>query len=294
MDMKKTITRRSFFKGIWKLIFTTLIASTVGYIYSRFIEPKQIKMNYYSIQHNLIPKSFSNMKIVQFSDTHVGHSFTEEDLVEVVNKINKEKPDIVFFTGDLMDDPLHYERAEDLIAILKKINAPYGKFSIYGNHDHGGYGTEIYEEIMNKADFKLLKNENVYIEAINSEKIYIAGVDDLMLGRPSFTEALDNIPSENFTILLVHEPDIADEISRQFRVQLQLSGHTHGGQVQIPFVGPIITPPLGSKYVEGFFYINDLTLYVNRGLGTTRQPYRFFAPPEITVFSLQHVDRDSE
>lgn len=282
------VTRRGFFKKIFTLAFTALLTSGVGYYYARYIEPKQMKKLKHTITHSSIPESFSGIKIAQFSDTHIGHHFDKADLEKVIHKINEEEPDIVVFTGDLMDNPLEYDRSYNLIEILLKVKAPLGKFAIFGNHDHGGYGTETYEEIMEKSEFTVLKNENIQVELIDGSKIYIAGVDDLMLGRPDFRETLRNIPDDAYTILLAHEGDAADSISEQFHVNLQLSGHSHGGQVQIPFLGPLITPPLGSKFYEGFYQLDDLTLYVNKGLGTTRQPYRFLAPPEISFFTLEN------
>ncbi|MCG1020442.1 metallophosphoesterase [Sutcliffiella horikoshii] len=282
------VTRRGFFKKIFTLAFTALLTSGVGYYYARYIEPKQMKKLKHTITHSSIPESFSGIKIAQFSDTHIGHHFDKADLEKVIRKINEEEPDIVVFTGDLMDNPLEYDRSYNLIEILRKVKAPLGKFAIFGNHDHGGYGTETYEEIMEKSEFTVLKNENIQVELIDGSKIYIAGVDDLMLGRPDFRETLRNIPDDAYTILLAHEGDAADSISEQFHVNLQLSGHSHGGQVQIPFLGPLITPPLGSKFYEGFYQLDDLTLYVNKGLGTTRQPYRFLAPPEISFFTLEN------
>jgi predicted MPP superfamily phosphohydrolase len=280
------VTRRGFFKRIFTLAFTALLTSGAGYYYARYIEPKQMKKLKHTITHSSIPESFSGIKIAQFSDTHIGHHFDKADLEKVIRKINEEEPDIVVFTGDLMDNPLEYDRSYNLIEILRKVKAPLGKFAIFGNHDHGGYGTETYEEIMEKSEFTVLKNENTYVELIDGSKIYIAGVDDLMLGRPDFRETLRNIPDDAYTILLAHEGDAADSIAEQFHVNLQLSGHSHGGQVQVPFLGPLITPPLGSKFYEGFYQLDELTLYVNKGLGTTRQPYRFLAPPEISFFTL--------
>ncbi|WP_078381091.1 metallophosphoesterase [Sutcliffiella halmapala] len=288
--MKQKISRRSFFKRLFTIPFLAFISSGIGYWYARYIEPKQIKKEAHRIRNTKIPKGFSGMKIVQFSDTHVGHHFEIADLEKIVIKINEEQPDVVVFTGDLMDDPLNYDYADQLIPVLHKIRAPFGKFAIFGNHDHGGYGTETYEEIMVASQFTVLKNEHTHIELIDKSRIYIAGVDDLMLGRPDFTETLQGIPEKAYTILLAHEPDAAKEISEQFQVSLQLSGHSHGGQVQLPFIGPIVTPPLGSKYYEGFYELNHLTLYVNRGLGTTRQPFRFLAPPEITIFTLENSE----
>lgn len=281
------MTRRGFFKRIFTIVFTALLTTGAGYFYARYIEPKQMNILKHTVKHSTIPKSFSGIKIAQFSDTHIGHHFGQAELEKVVRLINKEEPDIVFFTGDLMDNPLEYDGSYNLINILKQIKAPLGKFAIYGNHDHGGYGTETYEEIMESSDFTVLKNENTTIELVDKSQIYIAGVDDLMLGRPDFNETLQDIPEDAYTILLAHEGDAADSIAEQFHVNLQLSGHSHGGQVQIPFFGPLITPPLGSKFYEGFYYFDNLTLYVNKGLGTTREPYRFLAPPEITIFTLE-------
>ncbi|WP_223700424.1 metallophosphoesterase [Sutcliffiella deserti] len=281
------ITRRHFFKRVFIVPFMVFITSGLGYWYARYIEPKQIKKETHTITNSKIPEGFTGLKIVQFSDTHVGHYFEQEDLERVVKMINEEKPDVVFFTGDLMDDPLIYKNPHDLIPILSNIQAPLGKFAIFGNHDHGGYGTETYDEIMVAAQFRMLKNESTFIELKDKSKIYIAGVDDLMLGRPDFRQTLNGIPEDSFTILLSHEPDAAKEISEEFNASFQLSGHSHGGQVQLPFIGPLITPPLGSKYYEGFYQFNELTLFVNRGLGTTRKPLRFMAPPEITSFILE-------
>ncbi|CAG9619914.1 metallophosphoesterase [Sutcliffiella rhizosphaerae] len=281
------ITRRGFFKRIFTSFFVAIIASGVGYYYARYVEPKQMNKVKHTIVHKSIPKSFDGIKIAQFSDTHVGHFFDKQDLENAVKIINQEQPDVVFFTGDLMDNPMEYDQSYNLIHILEKVNAPLGKFAIYGNHDHGGYGTETYEEIMEASGFTILKNENTYIELIDKSRIYIGGVDDLMLGRPDFRQTLRNIPEDAYTILLAHEPDVAEAISEEFHVNLQLSGHSHGGQIQLPFIGPLITPPLGTKFYEDFYYLNNLTLYVNKGLGTTRQPYRFLVPPEITFFTLK-------
>lgn len=119
--------------------------------------------------------------------------------------------------------------------------------------------------------------------------INVVGVDDILLGRPSMKVALEGANTDLLTILLAHEPDYADVV-KDFPVDVQLSGHSHGGQVQLPFVGYIYTPSLAQKYVEGSYTIgnNSLQLYVSRGLGTTRLPYRFLCKPEITMYTLKN------
>lgn len=285
--MTDKISRRSFFKKITSLTFAGVLSTTLGYLYARYIEPKMMKTVYHQIQHPLIPKSIPPVKIVQFSDTHIGHFFHVDDLEKIVFQINNEQPDLVFFTGDLLDNPYQYTTnamSDQIIQVLQRIHAPLGKFSIFGNHDHGGYGTDLYLRIMNQSGFRLLHNEWEEITLSDGSSIVVAGLDDAILGRPNFDAIIHNKPS-TFTILLAHEPDIF-ESTKKLPIHLQLSGHSHGGQVQIPFFGPIYTPPLGSKFFEGLHEDPHALLYVNRGLGTTRLPLRFLASPELTVFTL--------
>ncbi len=285
--MSKNLTRRKFMKRALTATSTAVFASVLGYWYARYVEPKQLEISNHTIKHPNIPNEFHNIKIVQFSDTHVGHHFTLEQLNKIVEQINDLKPDLIFFTGDLMDEPNKYGAVNYLIPILSRLEAPLGKFAIYGNHDHGGYGSDIYKNLMEQTDFTLLMNSSKEVFLKNS-KITVVGLDDVMLGRPSFEQAFQHVDPSSYTILLAHEPDIAERAAEN-GAHLQLSGHSHGGQIQLPFIGPLITPPLGSIYYEGDYIIepNQMALYVNRGLGTTRLPVRFLSKPEISVFTLR-------
>jgi predicted MPP superfamily phosphohydrolase len=281
------MNRRTFLK---KMVLTGvggILATTFSYGYARFIEPAQLTVTHHIISHPLIPKEFTGTKLLQFSDVHLGHYYGLQRFHHTIAKINELQPDIVVFTGDLLHEPNKYPHIDAITDALSHIRAPLGKFSIYGNHDHGGYGTDIYRHIMEKAGFHMLVNEHVLIRRQHGRFIAIAGSDDMMLGRPNFAKMVESIPDSTYTIVLLHEPDGAIQTSR-YPVHLQLSGHSHGGQIQLPFIGPLITPPLSEKYYEGFYRIRHLTLYVNRGLGTTRVPLRFLSPPELTVFTLQH------
>ncbi|RSK26837.1 metallophosphoesterase [Bacillus sp. HMF5848] len=256
------------------------------YVYARFIEPSWLQINEYSIQHPLIQEGFKNLTIVQFSDTHLGHYYNIADLQHIINKINSFQPDIVFFTGDLIDQPNVYTDANLIPEVLKQLNAPLGKFAVYGNHDHGGYGTEIYEQVLEDSNFTLLVNETRSITLLDGSTFNIVGIDDAMFKREDFTLATSKLNTNSYSILLAHEPDVF-EVAVNYSIDLQLSGHSHGGQIQIPFVGPLITPPQATTYYEGFYELKSAKLYVNRGLGTTRLPYRFLARPEITVFHFE-------
>ncbi|PLR75855.1 metallophosphoesterase [Bacillus sp. V3-13] len=286
--MAKKVTRRKFIKRVFVAMFSCLAASLGAVFYAREIEPKLLDVNTYQIQNPGIPKGFEGFKIVQFSDTHLGFQYDLKQLKRLVEKINQLEPDLILFTGDLMDAPNKYEDTDKIAPILTRLNASFGKFAVYGNHDHGGYGSDIYKEIMNDSGFSLLLNESRRIELIDHSSIYVIGVDDAMLGKPNLNASIQNIPEDAYQILLSHAPDLADEAAA-LDIGLQLSGHSHGGQVQIPFVGALITPPFAERYREGFYEVGGdapLTLYVNRGLGTTRLPFRFLSRPELTIFTL--------
>jgi len=291
--MSNPISRRRFLLNTIRYFLALIGFSYGGYFYSRYLEPHRLEINQVTIKHKNIPKSFHGCKIVQFSDTHLGFQYNLEQLKKHIATINNLQPDIIFFTGDLMDKPNQYPFKKELCNTLQQLNAPYGKFAVYGNHDHGGYGTEIYLQMMKEANFYVLRNQTASVELEDGNKIYIAGIDDAMLGKPDIPRTLKGIPTNAFSILLSHAPDMADAASA-IGADIQLSGHSHGGQVKLPFYGPLVTPPYGRRYIEGQYLINKnapLFLYVNRGLGTTRLPFRFLSVPEITVFFLQSEQR---
>lgn len=286
MEHRK-LSRRQFIQKLTGISSILFLFSSFSYLYARYFEPSQIQVTNHTITSHKIPKSFQHTRIIQFSDTHLGHNYNLDQLSKLVDKINKLKPNMILFTGDLMDAPNKYPYKEKIIPILKRLDAPLGKYAIYGNHDHGGYGSNDYKKIMEAADFKLLVNETIEIQNSQDESITLSGLDDLILGHPDAEKTFKNVSNDKFSILMVHEPDVADTLVN-FSISIQLSGHSHGGQVQIPFYGPLITPPGATHYHEGFYQIHeDMQLYVNRGIGTTRLPFRFLSYPELTVFTLQ-------
>jgi uncharacterized protein len=287
--MATKITRRQFIKRTAGSLISVFGLGSGGYFYANRIEPRLLEIHYQQINHPLIPKSFDGIKIVQFSDTHIGFQYDLNQFKLLVNKINALQPDIIFFTGDLMDEPNKFREIHQLVPLLTQLHAPLGKFCIYGNHDHGGYGSDIYRNIMENTNFTVLLNKAYPIKLKDKSSIYLIGIDDAMLGQPDFTLALKHVPVNQFKILLSHAPDLA-ETAYQHQIHWQLSGHSHGGQVKLPFIGALVKPPFARIYTEGLYSIgksNPLTLYVNRGIGTTRLPFRFMAKPEITVYTLK-------
>lgn len=293
--MSEQITRRTFIKRTVGTILAAGGLSTGGYFYAREIEPRMLDITRHTIKSNVLPAGFDGVKIIQFSDTHIGFQYTIEQLKKLVSEINGQNPDLIVFTGDLLDDPRHYTEGKSVISLLSQLDAPLGKYAVYGNHDHGGYGSDLYKQIMEQSGFTLLLNTSANIRLIDGSLLWIAGIDDAMLGRPDLQAAMSKIPKNSYTILLSHAPDKAAEAA-EYPIQVQLSGHSHGGQIQIPFYGPLVTPPFAEKFVEGFYTVGraeNLTLYVNRGLGTTRLPFRFLSQPELAIFTLEHEKTSS-
>ncbi|WP_371924998.1 metallophosphoesterase [Halobacillus sp. A1] len=279
------LTRRSFLKKMMAGGLGVLGLTGGGYYYARYIEPAMLTKQSHLLEHSAIPSSFHRIKIVQFSDIHLGFHYSLDQFRKLIQEINNEKPDVILFTGDLIDEPQRFDFSADIPTLLNQLKAPLGKYWIYGNHDHGGYGTEKLESVMSKGGFTLLKNEVKQIER-EGRTINLAGLDDVILGSPNLEGTLGDLDADAYTILLVHEPDIADSV-KNYPVDIQLSGHSHGGQIRIPLLGSMVTPPYADKYVDGKHSISErLTLYISRGIGTTRMPYRFLCKPEYSVFTL--------
>lgn len=281
--------RRTFLKSAFGTVLSFLALGSGGYFYANRIEPALLEINLLEIKHPLIPQSFDGIKIVQFSDTHLGFHYTVKQFKTLVKKINQLQPDLIFFTGDLMDEPNKFAEINKILPILQELNAPLGKYCIFGNHDHGGYGSDIYRNLMELSNFTVLLNESRPIIQKDGSFINLIGIDDRMLGRPNLDLAQKQVPNGVFKMLLSHAPDVADE-AVNYQIHWQLSGHSHGGQVKIPFVGALVIPPFAQNYPEGLYSIGEndpLSLYVNRGIGTTRLPFRFMAKPELTVFTLR-------
>jgi len=230
---------------------------------------------------NLHP-ALEGFTIVQLSDIHL-QPFTKPDLVKgAVEMSNELHPDLVVLTGDYVWRD--QEAVFELTPILAGLNARHGVYSVLGNHDLW-LDVEVTKRAFEEARLPMLINQGLEISAGNGS-FYLAGMDDGWSGQPDLSLAMEKAPSNIPTILLLHEPDLVDETSLDPRIALQLSGHTHGGQVLLAGRPPIFTPDLGKKYSQGLFKVNDTWLYTNRGLGVISVPLRYNCPPEVTLLTL--------
>ncbi|NQX64586.1 metallophosphoesterase [Paenibacillus alba] len=285
MPSPPPISRRAFLKKGAVLAGSLLASGGLLGSYSGYIEPKWIEFTRLTLPFERLPNAFHGLKLLQFSDLHIGHHFDLQDLAHVIQLIQEEKADLICFTGDLFDSHIIEDSAKTS-ELLNSLQAPLGKWSVLGNHDKWK-GPNLTLPILQDGGFQSLVNAHKTI-AYKGQTIQIAGVEDMLTGKPDIETTMHGANAQMFTLLLSHCPDFADQIGNH-AIDLQLSGHTHGGQIRLPFVGAVITPPAGRNYVAGLQTASQssMLIYTNRGIGTTTLPFRLLCRPEITIFTLK-------
>jgi uncharacterized protein len=252
-------------------------------LYAYFIEPNWIEVKSLQLTLPHLAPEFDEYKIVQISDIHVNRWMTNTRLKRIFRLVNQQNPDSIVITGDLVT---HEQQRfiPKLQATLGTLTAKDGKFGVLGNHDYGA-NPEAIAQTMAKTGVTNLNNTFSILQR-GAAKLYIAGVDDVWMGKARLDLVLQNLPQDGAAILLAHEPDFADASAATNRFDLQLSGHSHAGQIRIPFIKPLVLPSLGEKYYAGLYQVGSMKLYTNRGLGMTGFHLRFNCRPEITVITL--------
>jgi uncharacterized protein len=244
-------------------------------------------------------QSWDGFRIAQLSDLHYDDYFSVVPLRKAVEIVNRLQPDLVVLTGDFVTSPLKDSRRlktyaaaaiEPCAELLSQLRAPYGILAALGNHDVGTNAAHIIDVLQSHA-IPVLRNRSVPV-AREGKRLWFAGVDDVLQGKPDLDRALDGIPPTEPVVLLSHEPDWADFVANH-PVDLQLSGHSHGGQIRIPLIGAPYLPKLARKYPSGLRRIGPLALYTNVGIGTVRIPMRLNCPPEVTLITVRAAPRVS-
>ena len=270
------------------LILTFLVFPIILGWYSFSSEPNNIQIEKISIEIKNLPESFDGIKIVHLTDFHsFDFNKREKMVLEIISGLS---PDFVFITGDFID-----YKTKDIEAVQEfwqEMGDQYqgNIFGVLGNHEYRNKNTDIdsLKEALKKSGITVLDNENQKIYKAE-EYIYLVGVDDPHTGRADLEKALADTEEDVPKILLAHSPDIIDNLQKE-KIDLILAGHTHGGQIKIPFIRPFWTPTKNrGKYASGLFEINNTYLYVNRGVGLSTFPIRFNCPPEIALIELSKI-----
>jgi uncharacterized protein len=243
-----------------------------------------------------LPAAFDGFTIAQLSDFHYNRlsAVPIRAAIEIVNNLH---PDLVVLTGDFVTVPIFHRRfhtakraasaAEPCASLLAQLHPRLGIVSILGNHDVDSDAPRIIETLQSHG-IPVLRNRSIPLEQGGS-RVWLCGLDSVWEGHPDMHLALHGVPSDELVVLLVHEPDFADKAAH-YPVDLQLSGHSHGGQIWLPGIGAPWLPLFARKYPRGLHRIGPLTLYTNMGLGTIRLPIRLNCPPEVTLFTLRSAN----
>ena len=263
------------------LIYFILVIALL-FLYSKYIEPNILRVNEYKIENEYLPKSFDGIKIVHFSDIHLGSTVDIKYLNKIVNMINKQNPDIVIFTGDMLDKrrTLNDKEIESVKNTLSKIKSNLGNYAVSGNHDIKQL--ETYKKIMD-SNFTILDNEEKLIYYKENNPISLVGLSDSSESKINY-EVLEK-ENNYYRFILCPEPDEYKKISN-YSFNVMLSGHSHGGQVRIPLIGKIYTPIGAKTYYDDYYKLDNKEIFISNGIGTSTLDIRFNSIPSINLYRL--------
>ena len=279
-EPKKKVTRRKFLK--W--LTAGGVVCFGGIAFDAFvIEPHGFKVTKHTISLPRLPQDWDGLTIAHITDTHIGRLSGLEDARQIVDMTNQLHPDLIVITGDIVSRADSISPA--LAVILGDLRAPMGKFAVLGNHEYWTDSPKIIETF-EAAGIKFLTNDK-HIFTRNGKALSLGGVDDFMEGNPDVLRTFRGVDENVPRILLCHNPDYAEDMPAESNVDLMLCGHTHGGQVKIPLLGPPLVPINHRKYAEGLVAGPHCPVFVSRGLGMVGIPVRFNCPPEIPLITLR-------
>lgn len=273
-------TRRTF---LLSMLGAGLAAASWG-----LAEPFVLRLEQRDVLLPDLPPSLDGLRVALITDTHIGN-FAGPGLAERAGAMAAEaRPDLLLLGGDLVHDWASDQTLAATARAFGRLRAPLGVFGVLGNHDYGA-GAERVRAAMEEAGVPILVNEGRKL----AEGLWLAGVDDCLAGSPDLARAMQGAPPGGCRLLLAHEPDFADQAALQTgdALHLQFSGHSHGGQVRLPGVGPIVLPPMSDRYPAGLQRVpgRRLQVYTSRGVGVTGPPVRFLCPPEVSLLRLRRV-----
>lgn len=279
-DDEKLITRR----GLLQLAAGAgVVAMTGGLLDAMVIEPRWLQLNRVEIPVPKLPRAWDGLKLAHLSDTHLGRFTGIGLLQEAVAMANAEKPDMVMLTGDYVSRTNAV--TPELSQTLSMLRAPLGVAACLGNHD---YWTDVEQvkQSIRQAGIRMLVNAR-FLMYRNGEPLCVAGVDDPLTGQPDIVSALAGVPDDVCRIVLCHNPDYITEVPPNIPVNLMLCGHTHGGQANLPFLGPIKMGIQARKYARGLVTDPPFPVYTSVGIGTVLMPIRFRCRPEVAILTLR-------
>ena len=271
------------------IVILVIVIITALFLYAKYIGVKGLIVKEYRIQNNSLPSNFSGVKIVHFSDLLYKSTVTNDDVVKLIDKINLYKPDIVVFTGDLVNKNIKLKEKDKLFLIeqLSNITATIGKYAIYGDYD---YYLKDYENIMTESGFTILDNnyEELYYKA--NESIYLVGLPSSKKSTIKIDESFKfyDVNNRKWTILLIHDGNTIKYLDNSdYEVDLILGGHSLNGSVVLPYYGGLFIDKYSYKYYDAYYQKGITDIYISSGIGTNNYKYRFNNKPSINVYRLK-------
>lgn len=275
-------------KKILYYIIIILIIIILALIYSRFIGTTGFTVHEHIIKSNKIADSYDGIKILHFSDIHYKKIVNKERIKEIIKEINKLKPDIVLFTGDLVDNKSNLSNKDInfLIRELSKIQSTYGNYSIIGDNDYNKL--EIVKNIFIQSNFNLLENENSIIFNENNDKLFIGGISTSTYKKANINKVMNNINDNNYKIIMIHEGDYIDKILDKHKdIDLIVAGHSINGSINIIGIKNILTPNGSKKYYKPYYKVNNTNIYVSNGIGVNNINFRLNNTPSINLYRIK-------
>ncbi len=252
------------------------------------LEPFQLDVARLTITSPWLPAGFDGLKIVQLSDLHLHH--ISRAYRTAIDVICTERPHLVVITGDLVDRP---EQRSVCLAFLSELRAAAGVpvVVVPGNWDHRAFPTRQsiaawHKHVQTETSIRVLSNQNVVLHR-HGDHMWLVGTDDPYFGHADLDASFKGVPDTAFALVLTHAPEAFEELAERPAARLVLAGHTHGGQVRLPFIGAVRVPSrYGTRFARGLFKLGDTFFYVNAGMGMSHVPIRFLCRPELTVLTL--------
>lgn len=283
-------TRKKAVIFVIKLIIILTILISVFYLFNTYISTAKLVVKETRIVDEKIPDSFNGLKLIQFSDLHYGSNIFIKQVEILVEAINRRNPDIVVFTGDLIekDYQLNSKEQENLINQLNMIKANIGKYAIMGDQDSASFST-----IFNQSNFIILNNSYDLIYKNSNSPLLLVGISSLLDNKSSIDEAYNYFNQEVYnsniyTISIMHEPDLVDEILLKYNSDLFLAGHSHNGNIILPYFGGLSKEEGAKIYNEEFYELDSAKLYISSGIGTNKNGIRFLCQPSINFFRFSN------
>ncbi len=263
------------------------------FFYGIYYSTEHIAIKNEIIHNKAIPSSLDDKKIAFISDIKYDEFMNKERLEKMMSSLASSDPDIVIFGGDVFSDiktkPIDSKMVKELTTILKNIKAPLGKFAVYGDTDlQNQESKKLVDKILFDSDFEILSNAKIKIRNGSNSSITFIGLDPLINGNLNFKKTFENLSDEEFVIMITHCPDLISnsDINTKY-INIILSGHSLGGQIRLPIIGPLTKTEGATHYTHNKYVINNTHLFVSNGLGTTNFDMRLFSRPEILILHLE-------